>query len=440
MVTIYSKHNSPRLTYVLKVVFSDVLMIDYTLVNDIHLLQNINGIKINYSDEEINDSLHILPSGLLEENKITQKVIKTGLWKNVPTLFVNDKCDIPFDIFSAVFYIVSRYEEYLPFVPDMHGRFEADKSIAANKNFLHIPVVDLWCKLLAEHLNISSDCKGIQPSNYKFRLTIDIDRAWKYKNAGKFLTIALLFRDFITFRTKQLKERILVLTNRIPDPYFTFDFLETVENQLKEKIRFFILCGKPGKFDDNISMNNKEYKQLINRLFKKSTIGLHPSYNSNNTFEVLQEEHRSLEKYLNQKIFHSRQHYLKLTFPTTYRRLIKLGILHDYTMGYSNISGFRAGIARPFFFYDLTAEKQTDLRVIPFQIMDRTLLSYMKLTPEEAIKEIEYYSEIIHQIGGYFVALWHNSSLSNQGEWKGWLDVFNKLIIMNRKDDTISST
>ena len=100
-------------------------------------------------------------------------------------------------------------------------------------------------------------------------------------------------------------------------------------------------------------------------------------------------------------------------------------------MGYSNSTGFRAGISRPFFFYDLSIEKPTDLRIIPFQVMDRTMHSYMKLKPDEARREIEYYFETIANVGGYFVTLWHNTSLSNEGEWKGWKEVFEKMIEMS---------
>jgi hypothetical protein len=440
MVTIYSKHSSPRLQYVIKLIFSEVLMIDYALIHDWEVFHSVDGKKICYSEEKYDNSLHIKPSGLLEENKIIQKIIKSGQWKNVPVIFANENSPIPFDLFSAVFYLLSRYEEYLPFVADQHGRFESGQSIAVNKNILHLPIVDLWCKLLAEELNITNECKGIHPSNYHFRLTIDVDRAWQYKYAGILHTTFVLLRDMLMLKFNLLKDRLQVLLNHKPDPYFNFKYLKTIQGMLKDKIRYFILCGKPSKYDDNIHTSNKYFRRLINDLFKESHIGIHPSYRSNDSYDLLNEEHANLEKILGQKVFHSRQHYLKIVFPATYRRLIKLGILHDYSMGYSNKSGFRAGIARPYFFYDLSAEKMTDLRIIPFQVMDRTLLSYMKLSPDEAIKEIEYYTETIRNVGGHFVALWHNNSLSDQGEWEGWKEVFEKMISINKSNDQVPAS
>ena len=40
-----------------------------------------------------------------------------------------------FDVFSASFYLVSRYEEYLPYVKDMYERFQAENSLAYKHNF-----------------------------------------------------------------------------------------------------------------------------------------------------------------------------------------------------------------------------------------------------------------------------------------------------------------
>ncbi|MBA7546413.1 hypothetical protein ES705_38803 [subsurface metagenome] len=107
-------------------------------------------------------------------------------------------------------------------------------------------------------------------------------------------------------------------------------------------------------------------------------------------------------------------------------------------MGYSTHTGFRAGIARPFYFYDLYEEKQTSLRVVPFHIMDRTLLSYLNYSTEQAIKEFEYYSKSIKNIGGLFVSLWHNTSVNDFEEWQGWQKVFKRMIEINSYNDQVS--
>ena len=104
---------------------------------------------------------------------------------------------------------------------------------------------------------------------------------------------------------------------------------------------------------------------------------MHPSYASNEAYHVLNSEYEELKKILARKPKASRQNYLMLRFPETYRNLIKLGIKKDYSLGYGTDTGFRAGIARPFYFYDMLKEEKTSLRLMTFQVMDRTLLSYL---------------------------------------------------------------
>ncbi|MBA7580002.1 hypothetical protein ES708_21888 [subsurface metagenome] len=240
------------------------------------------------------------------------------------------------------------------------------------------------------------------------------------------------------FNFKRLTFRFQVYTNRNPDPGDSYSYLNTIQKQLKEKIRYFVLCRRRDKFDKNVSIRNKSFQKLIKDIDKKNTVGIHPSFTSNQSFDILCKEYRQLEKTLDHKIEISRQHYLKLSLPDTYRNLLRLGIKEDYSMGYSTHTGFRAGIARPFYFYDLYEEKQTSLRVVPFHIMDRTLLSYLNYSTEQAIKEFEYYSKSIKNIGGLFVSLWHNTSLNDFEEWQGWQKVFKRMIEINSYNDQVS--
>jgi hypothetical protein len=105
-----------------------------------------------------------------------------------------------------------------------------------------------------------------------------------------------------------------------------------------------------------------------------------------------------------------------------------LGIREDYTLGWSSQTGFRAGISRPFNFYDLVAEHETHLKLVPFAAMDRTLKDYMNLTPNQSILELKQLIDITKSVGGEFVMVWHNDSLSEKGEWKGWKTIFEQAL------------
>ena len=56
--------------------------------------------------------------------------------------------------------------------------------------------------------------------------------------------------------------------------------------------------------------------------------------------------------------------------------------------------------------------------------MDRTLKDYLGLSPLDAHAEVERLKQIVKEAGGDLLAIWHNDSVSDKGEWKGWRMVF----------------
>jgi hypothetical protein len=118
--------------------------------------------------------------------------------------------------------------------------------------------------------------------------------------------------------------------------------------------------------------------------------------------------------------------------PDTYQSWEEAGISHDYTMGFNDQPGFRAGIARPFPFYDLSRERITGITVVPFQVMDGTLRQYMHLGPESATEVIEELITATRKVGGLFVSIWHNTSLNEGNGWEGWRQVFLDMLSMQK--------
>jgi hypothetical protein len=108
--------------------------------------------------------------------------------------------------------------------------------------------------------------------------------------------------------------------------------------------------------------------RLLKKFSARCEVGIHSSYASNGNIEKVREEISRLEKITGKKIVRNRQHFLRLRFPATYRTILACGIEEDYTLGYSSLAGFRAGIASPFLFYDLEKEEATQLRVFPFAV------------------------------------------------------------------------
>lgn len=67
------------------------------------------------------------------------------------------------------------------------------------------------------------------------------------------------------------------------------------------------------------------------------------------------------------------------------------------------------------------------LKIIPFQVMDVTFQTYMKVSPDEAWNETKNLMREVKNVGGTFAAIWHNESLNNTGKWEGFRDVFIKM-------------
>jgi hypothetical protein len=97
-------------------------------------------------------------------------------------------------------------------------------------------------------------------------------------------------------------------------------------------------------------------------------------------------------------------------------------------MGFSDDVGFRAGTSQSFFWFDLSKNESTQLKIFPFAAMDVTLKNYLKLSPEAAIETLENLKNEVQKVNGTFTTLWHNSSLSESDDWKNWRNVYEKIV------------
>ena len=432
-IIFYSNQNSNRLQYIIQLVFAETLGWDVFFTQNEKAYLDSTLPKVQYGDVEISEDGYFIEAlnSLIFENIIIKRDFEKEFHQ--------------FDIFSKIFVMVSRYEEYIadPSVFDRHQRFPASQSFASKLNILRQPVVNQWI------INLKNDLIQKYPhlkttsnkSEYKLQLTYDIDQAWAFKNKGFLRNIGGMLRDFFKLNFKIAFNRLAVILRISNDPEFTFDYIDKLHKKYESKINtpiFFWLLGDYGAFDKNIAWQNKSLQRLIRRISKKYHVGIHPSYASNADFTILineiarlnsitQSPNHLITQSPNHPIIKSRQHYLKLTFPHTYRRLIQAGIQDDYSMGYADDIGFRAGMATPFYWYDLENEQVTHLKIYPFQVMEVTLMEYLKLTPEEAIEEVKPLIAATKAVGGTFTTLWHNSTLS-KNESDNWREVYEKII------------
>ena len=145
---------------------------------------------------------------------------------------------------------------------------------------------------------------------------------------------------------------------------------------MKNFIQFFFLIGDYSTYDKNISVNKKPFVSLIKSIGDYSYVGLKASYFALDNPTILKKEKLRLERITNRDLKALRNSYSKLNLPSTYRILNDLEIEQDFTMGFVNELGFRAGSCTPFQFYDLDFEIQTPLQIVPYHCMDFALLRY----------------------------------------------------------------
>jgi tetratricopeptide (TPR) repeat protein len=430
-ITVFTSKTSPRLRYVFKYILIDIIGFkDVVFEQDKLKFINSKGAKINYSSNKINDELWIAPHSILFETGLKDQEIRVIDWKDTKAFFVTNKnADVQFDLFGATFFLISRYEEYLPSIHDIHERFDAHESIAYKGNFLNQAVVNRWAIFLNELLLYKFETIQLQKKTYKFINTIDIDNAWAYKNKGLFRTIGAFARDIYKLDWDNFLERLLVLLGRKKDAYDTYNYMLELQNKYNIPTIYFFLFGDYGINDKNISIENKKFRKLIKSIADEAEVGIHPSYNSNKFPNKLESEIKNLGKVIKRDVYKSRQHFLKLTFPQTYQRLFEHDITDEYSMGYASEIGFRAGTCTPFYFYNIDLEIETKLRIHPFQVMEATLFYYMKLNPEQSIIEISKIIEEAKKVNGTFVSLWHNETLSNTKQWLGWTKVYEAMLL-----------
>ena len=434
MLIIYASIITNRLQYVMEYVFKEQLDIEYGLCDDKDSFIATNATyKIIYSEDKFVDELYFFSDVLLFEAIIKDIELKDGKLNDTPILFKHEKqAAISFDVFAAIFYLLSRYEEYLNKPNDKFGNYDYKNSILYKLNTLHIPVVEVWINMLKEVLVKQFPSLKFKPSKASFVLSFDIDVAYAYQNRSFKRVAGGIIKKILKFKFAALADQLLTLLHVRKDMYDTFDYI--LDKIDKNKSLFFFNMGSYSEYDKNPSYKNKKFRKLIQRIHTKHITGLHPSYASNSNKKLIPQEKQWLEEIVNDNVVYNRQHYLKLKFPSTYQQLIENYMRYDFTIGYHNAYGFRAGTCKSFLFFNLEKNEITNLRLFPFAIMEGTLNDVMKLTISEAKKIVLDLINVVVENNGLFIPLWHNSTLSNKENWKGWREVFECMLdeIKNR--------
>jgi hypothetical protein len=433
-VVVYTPQLTPRQVYIFNVLFDRLLDTPAELTSDMGYWEAHEGPKLIYSQEDNTSAPWMWAHTLLFEENITEQDRKVKSSEGIPYFFEspkNVKSLMPYDPFAAAFYMISRYEEYHTAKRDKHGRYLAENSIAYQGGFLNRPIVHHWALGLKNALQRRYPELQCSLPPFQLQPTFDIDNAYAYKHKGVARTTAALLRSLLTLNGEELRARLATLAGK-KDPYDSFEAIQIIHTKLGLRPVFFWLVGNYGPYDKNISIKNDALRKCIRSAATWSTTGIHPSYGSHER-KSLKEEKLQLEKVVGETIVHNRFHYLRFSLSSDYQNLIDAGIQHDHSMGYAETTGFRAGMAVPFPFYDLKQECTTALEIHPFCAMDATLFYHLQFTATEAKTKMLELMEEVKGVGGNFTLIYHNESFGDKPMWKGWRKAYVEMMQMGQE-------
>ena len=426
---IFSHSLSPRLQYLVDFL-SDYYGRSFRLVYDEEKYKLApDACKINYSYHRLADGeIFIHSHVLLFESSV--RPVKAEVFEHEGyKAFFRTEGETGFDLFAAIFFLITRYEEYLPGKKDEYGRFAHEQSLASKEGFLHLPLVNIWLEDFRKLLAARNPVFEQPHSQFLFRPTYDIDMAWVYLHKGFRRNVGGTLLLFLKGRFGKMLHRIRVIRGKQQDPYDAYEWMDQLHNSHKlDPVYFFLVAAQTGKYDKNTDVQNEAFRELLRSLASSYEAGLHPSWASGDHPHLISSEKNTLEQITGKKIHVSRQHFIRFDLPVTYQRLISAGITDDYSMGYGTVNGFRASIASAFYWYDLKKEERTNLRVHPFCFMDANAYYEQRASPEAALEELTSYCSEVRKVNGTLITIWHNSFLGTAPEFEGWRNVYQRFI------------
>ena len=416
-IYIFVEKRNHRIQYVASEIFDRRLGMETVLLSDLDDFEAHTGPKLNYSTQSVSDGIPCLsPAGILFEKRIQPQEVELESDPD-PILFPIRNHALGFDPLAACFYLLSRYEEYLPHREDEHGRYQFDQSLIVKAGLHRRPLVEEFTERMWNWLKEFYPALERHVGAFDPQITIDVDQLFSMKAKGLVRSMLSTARD--TLRGKLL-ERSAVMLGRKLDPNDIYDRVSSLMVDAKSRPLYFFQVGESSRYDINNPPHLYAVRQRINEIALNGGVGLHPSYYTSERPELLTRELDRLRQITSSGMVLSRQHYLRFRLPQTFRELAERGVTDDYSMGFHDRNGFRAGTCKPFALFDLEKDETIQLLMHPMTWMD---LSSMREHPREADawNELADLIEKVKLHGGECITTWHPEVLVASNEhYSSW--------------------
>ncbi|WP_010180651.1 polysaccharide deacetylase family protein [Aquimarina agarilytica] len=429
MLLIYTQKTSPRLRYIAKQLFERILGISVDFTTKIESFVAHNGPKLSYGKQPLGKELFFQSVSLLFEKGISEEVVTVREWEGIPCFFnvPHAESALPFDVFAASFYLLSRYEEYLPQVKDNLVRFMASSSIAYEHQFLQLPIVDIWALKIKEKLQERFEDIQFSPNEFSTQIVCEVSEALAYRKKGWFRSIESFGNDLLNLRFKRTFIQCKVVLGLQKDPYHTYNYIINKTKTGKADLSFFFGLGDYSLHEKSNYHHSQTYQRLIKSIGDYCKVGMRLSFDAQKNLIALKNEKKRFEKITHRSLNQTFCQYSKINLPTTYRDLIEQEVTFDYSMGYQDNSGFRAGTCTPFLFYDLEYEIQTPLMLMPYCLSEK---AFIKITsPEKAIQQASVLVDQVKKVNGKLIIHINNQLFdTTQQRSRFWKQVFDYFV------------
>lgn len=424
MLLIYTQKLTPRISYIFKHICLRILNIEVGFTSVIEEFIAHHGPKLSYGKKPMGNELFFQSHGLLEQQGIEATDVTVKKWGETFGFFaVSSSSSLPFDIFSASFYMITRYEEYLPHVKDELGRFMASESLAYKEGFLHQPIVDIWAYMFKEKLLATFPSMHFPKKKIVIHPVIEAAQTFAYKQKGLFRTVVGYVDNFFHAKFRNIILRTQVILGLKRDPLDTFKWMVNKATRSNFDLTIFFLLGNALSFNESMNTHRQKFKMLIKYVSDYKEVGLIFSFNSLGDYKELKDEKHRIQEITNRSLNSSINAEFLVNLPDTYRYLVELEVERDFTMVFRDTVGFRAGTCTPFLFYDLDYEIKTPLIIHPSAM---TTLAFKKKYVSDIEKTVSNMLKAVDEVNGTFTMIFSNKDFSTVDNQKIWRNIFSE--------------
>ncbi len=424
MLLIYTQKLTPRISYIFKHIGIRILGIELTFTSVIEEFIAHSGPKISYGKKPLGNELFFQSYGLLEQQGLEAIDFTVKKWNDTYGFFsVSPSSGLPFDIFASSFYMITRYEEYLPHVKDEMGRFMASESLAYKEGFLQQPIVDIWAYLFKDKLIEVFPEMEFPKKKITIHPIIEAAQPYAYKQKGIFRTVVGYINSLLKGEFRKIIARTQAIIGYKRDPLDTFKWIVNIATRSNFDLTIFFLLGNSLSFNESMNTHREKFKMLIKYVSDYKEVGLIFSYNSLSDYELLKSEKRRMQEITNRSLVSSVNSEFLVNLPDIYRHLVELQVQRDFTMVFRNANGFRAGTCTPFLFYDLDYEIKTPLVIHPSAM---STSAFQQKYASDIEKTVLNTIAAVEKVNGTFTMIFSNKDFSSTESNKVWRHIFSE--------------